>query len=85
MNRTWALGLIVAVVAAGLVWLIGAEYRQPCIDRAADNGLSGRAAVAACETGEGSLDDELTHSEFQGRLDDSLEELLRIIEQDGGL
>lgn len=58
---------------------------RTCADWAEQNGLSGRAVTAACETGTGSADDEMSEAQFEGRLDDSLEDLLRIIEQDGGL
>lgn len=77
--------VFLALLACAVWAAVALSGDRTCADWAEQRGLSGRAVTAACETGAGSADDEMSEAQFEGRLDDSLEDLLRIIEQDGGL
>jgi len=84
----WApiLGCVAVLLSilGGLIVWSAIEYRKPCEDWAAQNGLGSKAATLTCETGPDSSGD-LTEAEFQVQQNDALNEAYDIINQDGGL
>lgn len=73
--------IVAAVLAAGVV---DPRKTQPCHDWAADQGLGRSAQILMCDAGPNPTE-PMTEAEFWARADASLETVMAIINEDGGL
>ncbi|MEU5156738.1 hypothetical protein [Glycomyces sp. NPDC021274] len=86
MKKTlMAAGAVAAVAAAIIITVLATGTdSQTCQDWSAEYGLTDQAVVVACQTGQ-NAEGDMTEAEYQAHLDQSLNDVKRIIDTTGGL